>query len=262
MKHIARRFQGKIVDPTFIPQKHEGEQIIPQGKNGTLNKKQKKELTGKGKFTIYTLGGDLHIGYADQIDGKVCLFPHPDPTWIHFANAQEQRRRITEIWKELRPLIDVEIGISDKMIHLYYQYYGAVCGFTIYLSIALESFMNSILKEEDIYIAQRSEGPKEYKFAQIQRSLPYGEKIKQAIPQLRGMDFISNHSNEAQLIHDLKQFRDSIVHTKKKTNFFTRDFIIELSFKLKYDKTIEAVAAYMNFYKPGYIVECDCGKDF
>jgi hypothetical protein len=67
---------------------------------------------------------------------------------------------------------------------------------------------------------------------------------------------------KADLINNLKNFRDNIIHTKNKSEHVKHDFLIKRSFSFKFDATINAVADYMNYYKSHYIKECACGKDF
>ena len=40
------------------------------------------------------------------------------------------------------------------------------------------------------------------------------------------------------------------------------DSLVTKSLNFKYEETIRAVQRFMNYYKPDYVVECGCGKDF
>jgi hypothetical protein len=64
------------------------------------------------------------------------------------------------------------------------------------------------------------------------------------------------------MIWNLKEFRDQIIHTKPDDNPLMYDSLIKMSLNFKYDETLEAVATFMNYYRPDYIVECNCGLDF
>lgn len=80
-------------------------------------------------------------------------------------------------------------------------------------------------------------------------------------PSLRNNHFRNNTPTNA-LIWQLKEFRDSIIHTKEESNPLKYDSLIKKSLNFKYEKTLVAVAKFMNHYKPDYILECECGADF
>lgn len=63
------------------------------------------------------------------------------------------------------------------------------------------------------------------------------------------------------MIWSLKAFRDSIIHTKQNPDQSSYFKLMKIALDFKYDTALESVAKFMNFYKPDYIVECDCGSD-
>ena len=92
--------------------------------------------------------------------------------------------------------------------------------------------------------------------------LDFKTKIKDVLPMITGKDFFSKSTPANQLIWNLKDFRDEIIHTKANENPLKYEKLIKTSLNFKYEKTLMATATFMNFYKTDFILECDCGQDF
>lgn len=60
----------------------------------------------------------------------------------------------------------------------------------------------------------------------------------------------------------MKELRDEIVHPKSEKNMTSQEILMKRLLKFDYEKTIEAVANFINFYQPDFISECKCGVDF
>ena len=75
-------------------------------------------------------------------------------------------------------------------------------------------------------------------------------------------NFFLNPTPTNQNITNLKNLRDEIIHTKSEIDYSKQQILLKSVLSFKYDQTFEAVAKFMNFYKPDYITECNCGADF
>ncbi len=51
------------------------------------------------------------------------------------------------------------------------------------------------------------------------------------------------------------------MHVKKSDNNIQHEDITKLTLSVNFDDYFEVVFKFMNFYKPNYIQECDCGEE-
>jgi len=153
MKHISRKYLIQYSEDEF--------KSLTNKKPVTLFER------GENKNPIETRYSKGHIGYLhtennfyiqaspQNIQGKLYFFPEPDPTLIYFSAAQNNLRLLNQYKTDLLPKIDVQSNITNDLIHDFYNYFGAVCGCVIFLFTSLESFMNSMIKENDFYISEK-----------------------------------------------------------------------------------------------------------
>lgn len=261
MKHIKRSFLNQHTEQEFkeITKGNKFELFYRSSDGERLNKKRTTKQTVAYLKTV----NDFYVkGFAHKINGQMFTFPEPNPTLIYFSNAQRHRREVELFKKSLLPKLNASSSKIEDFTHDYYNYFGAVCGTVIFLFTSLESFMNSLLIETDTYVRALPGKTEVFDFKQIQENISFGEKIKTVIPQLKNKNYFKAHPTKAQLIDNLKEFRDNIIHTKSTNEIIQHDFIIKRSFTFDYDEVIDAIAHYMNFHKENYIAECGCDKDF
>lgn len=201
-------------------------------------------------------------GFIHNVKGKRYVFPVPDPTLIYFNNAQLNIVAIAKHKEELIKKVDVEETLSEPALNEIYNFYGVTSGFVIFLFTSIESFVNQLLPDDFEYRNELKRKTEIYNKQQIQESIDFKTKLKYVLPQATGKDFFRNQTTTNDKIWKLKDFRDEIVHTKPGENPLKYDHLIKTSLNFKYEETLEAVAKFMNHYKPEYIVECDCGMDF
>ena len=260
MKHIKRKFLSEISKSEF-EKFSEGKKvtIITRGEDTPpLDKKFEKNHISH----LATESRILIQSFPIKINGKLLMIPEPDPTLIYFSSAQNNYRLSIQHKANLIPKIDVQSDISEEIVHDFYDYFSSTCGSIIFLFTSLESFMNSLIKDTHVYKKEQNNRTEIYSKKQIEQHINFDDKIKKVIPQLTGIDFLSSHPIVKQNIDNLKEFRDSIIHTKSNKDEFTYDHIVKKSFNFDYDKAIEAVAKYMNGYKANYIIECPCNAEF
>ena len=258
MKHIKKRFLLES-DSEKIDFDNSGYEVIdikPDLPNKILSTK-KNHLA-----LVQTDRGKIYGGFVHNINGKNLIFPIPDPTLIYFNNAQQQVRLINELKKRLIDKVDYTKSLNEPALNEIYHYYGTTSGFVIFLFTSIESFINQQIPDDFIYRNEVNRKTELYNRNQIQEFLDFDTKLKKVLKQATGKDFFNKPTSTNQLIFNLKAFRDDIIHTKAENNPFKYDRLIKTSLNFKYEKTLDAVAAFMNFYKTDYIIECDCGKDF
>tara|TARA_B100000809_G_scaffold86653_1_gene85020 strand:- start:11849 stop:12229 length:381 start_codon:yes stop_codon:yes gene_type:complete len=126
----------------------------------------------------------------------------------------------------------------------------------------LESFINQQIPEGYVFYKKMKNKTESYDKNQIQRHLSFNVKVKEVLPNVTGKNFYTKSSPQNQQLDNLKLFRDSVVHTKLEDDVFGYRELMKKSLKFDYDKALETVSVFMNFYKPNYIEECNCGLDF
>jgi hypothetical protein len=123
--------------------------------------------------------------------------------------------------------------------------------------------MNILIPKDFNYSRSGEKRTELYDKAQIQKYVPFEEKIKIIIPSIKNRSFQQDFSHKFSSILKLKEFRDEIIHTKaldnKAETIYQGLFTTSLNFD--YKKTIYDVRDFLNYYEPGIIEECDCGKD-
>ncbi len=259
MKHIKKRFLLEY--PTG---KYDLNQIaikIESGKdfiNGDL-------INNKNTLVLMDTEEDITIGgFVYKLNGKKYILPVPDPTLIYFNNAQEQLRQIIIYKKNLLKKLDVQNeSLSETALNDIYLFYGATSGFVVFLFTSVESFINQMIPKEYVYKKEKNNKTEMYNHNQIMNGIDFKVKIKGILPEILGKSYFKKSTPSNEMIWNLKEFRDEIIHTKPQDNNPLKyKKIIKKSLDFRYDDTLEAVAKFMNFYRKGYIVECDCGVDF
>ena len=151
---------------------------------------------------------------------------------------------------------------KETPIHDLYNYYGYTTAVIVNLFTALEAFLNQQIPSEYKYIVNTPKKTEIFNHQQIFETIDFKTKLTKIIPEVAGKNFMHNDTPTNGYIWSLKEFRDSVIHTKPKNESPLYQDLMKKSLDYKYDKAIEAVAKLMNFYQPGYIVECDCGNDY
>ncbi len=222
----------------------------------TLNDKKKSIAI------ISTDKKKLYGGFVHKVEGRNYIFPVPDPTLIYFHNAQISIARIKDYKAKLLNKLNLNQELSESGINEIYNFYSVTSGFVIYLFTSLESYINQLIPEDFVFKRELPKRTELYDKKQVQESLDFKTKITEVISDATGRNFFNNQTPTNQLIWNLKQFRDDIIHTKPDDNPLKYDKLIKTSLNFRYADTLDSVAKFMNFYKTDYIIECDCGVDF
>ena len=224
-----------------------------------------KKIKANNNIVFIETDQNLLIGgFIHKENGLNYVLPVPDPTLIYFNNAQEITHQIKKFRKNLFDKLNMEEGaLTETALNEIYQYYGASSGFVIFLFTSIESFINQMIPENFIYKNNHSKRTELYNKTQIQESIDFKTKITKVMSQITGNDFFKKRSPTNEYIWNLKTFRDEIIHTKPQDdNPLRYKDLIKKSLNFKYDKALESVAKFMNYYKPNYITECGCGVDY
>ncbi|WOK08372.1 hypothetical protein RT717_06935 [Imperialibacter roseus] len=259
MKHIKRRFLYQELPKINLNQP--GIEYLTLRDDLVFESAFLKEKKGTPMF-LETDQGEYFPGFLHTVDGKHVVLPIPDPSLIYFNNAQLSVAKIKNLKKTLLEKIEFSGKPIDPPIHEIYNYYGLTTGFLIFLFTSLESFTNQIIPDKYTFRKIVRAETRTFSKSDIQKAIDFKTKVTEILPECTGKSFFSRPTPTNNLIWNLRDFRDDIIHTKQEPDFLKYSGIIKKTLNFKYQKTLEAVASFMNFYKPGYIVECGCGRDF
>lgn len=258
MKHIEKRylFQHKLTKQ----QKSSIEEM------GTKTSWGDRDLVKKAKnadLMITTTKGYIIKGMAIKYNKQNLVIPIPDLTLVYFDSAYNANiSRKNAIEKLINKQTPNENNINEDASNEIYQYYGYASNCIISLFTSLESFINFIIPEDSDYENKLKNKTEVYNKEQIQRNINFNDKLKKVLPQLTGKNFFLNQTLTNQLITDLKNIRDELVHPKSEENFDNQQMLINKLITFKYDKCFDAVSKFMNYYIPDYIKECPCNLDY
>lgn len=202
-------------------------------------------------------------GFVEKINGINYVLPMPDPTLIYFHNAKVNFRSIAPTKKILLEKLDVRKASNNIPVHELYNYYCAASGVIINLFTCMESFTNQSIPSDYLYKKSDSKKTEIFNSKQIMEYVDFKTKVKVILPEIFGKSFFNHPTSANSLIDSLKEFRDQIIHTKPDAeDLIPYQQLIRKSMNFQYEKSIDAVFKFINFYKPNYIEECDCGEDF
>lgn len=260
MKHIKKkfRFEKQLNNDEFSEfEKNHLTYSVDAEINVKPDRSQKVFLMTENRFIIES--------FFMNFNGNKIYIPEPDPTLIYFNNAYFYYRDIEKQRKELNKYFATVKNkhISDELKHKLYNYYGVACGCIIFLFLCIESMINRIIPENFTYIVEGKSKTEIYNIDQIQRYLSFDDKYLKILPLVIHKNFEKQYPLKHQLILKLKDFRDSIIHTKTQTKEYTPyAHIFKNSFNFKYEDAMNVVKDFVNFLQPDFIEDCQCGQDF
>ena len=247
-KHIALNNENKHLESI---------ERIDRRDSQTLKKNK------EGTAFITTTEGYFIKGFVHNHNGNYTVVPIPDLTLVYFDHAYNMNKVRKEKEKELFKKLTSNNEIAEDSTNEIYYYYGHASSCIISLFTALEAFINHLIPDSKSYERKLPTKIEVYSKEQIQEYINFNDKIKKVLPYFfEGKSFYKKSTPANQLITRLKDLRDNIVHTKSEKSFDKQEKLFQEVLKFKYDKTLEAVAKFMNFYKPNYLKECNCGVDF
>ncbi len=260
MKHLVKK---------YIRSTKVGEDVVDVIKNAPIDEKAIAEISDakmEGYYSFGITGDNEFVQTFKYVEGeKVFLMPEPDPIVIYFDTARHFHKTIQDRRKKLFEKLAMPGHNFYAVNGDFYWYYSTVCNYIVFLFLSIEAFINKIIPNDFEYRKEIQNKKTElYDKYQIQRHIEFLEKIKYVVPQITNKNFVQSFSHKYDLLKNLKEFRDEIVHTKSfegtnNPNFYEELFNRSLSFD--FDKTLYAAKDFINFYQENLIEECPCGKD-
>lgn len=257
MRHIKKKY--------FFEQKSSNNENL-FGIDGTIDEYSPdiiKKSKNKDVF-ITTEDGTIIKSFIFNDNGNPCVIPIPDLTLVYFDGAYTLNELRKEQQKELFLKIKItKENLGENGTNEIYKYYGYASNCLISLFTALESFVNHILPNNKLYFIDTNKNTEYYSKDQIQKYIQFDTKVKKVLPHFfEDKNFFKHPTKHTQHIENLKNLRNEIVHPKSERNSTNQEELIKNLLNFNFDKTFEAVAHFMNFYIPDYIIECNCGIDY
>lgn len=257
LKHIQKKFSFQRKD---IPTKPGAQPKMIERFDGDSIKEGMK--SGDIPFIVTTEGYFIRGMYYKKGPTHTIL-PIPDITLVYFDFAYNCNFYRKEYEQKVIDKLKPKEEVSEDVINEVYQFFGNASSCIISLFTAMESFSNSIIPDNGVYIKKTTQKTETYDKKQIERFIGFDDKIKKVLPYFNNSkSFYAKQTPVNQHLTNLKKLRDEIVHTKSDINEDSQMSLMNELLKFKYDETIDALMKFMNFYKPDYIIQCSCGKDF
>ena len=261
MKHIKKKFLfheflEKKGDNIFNEQFEE----IPLPHN---TDSQKILKAAKGRVGVITnTNNESMFSMVYNDNGTFCMIPVPDFSLMNYHQAYKYNSERKELRKELiRHFKDLN-NEEYKNFAFAYEFQGCASACIIMLFTSLECFVNDIIPTNYKYIISDPKRTEIYDKTQIQEFIPFMDKLKKVLPNALGKDFFLKQTPATSYIHNLKDLRNAIVHTKSDLTGQNHAEILTKLLNFKYDETFKAIATYFNFYKEGFIENCPCDDDW
>ncbi|TXK78692.1 hypothetical protein [Mesonia sp. K4-1] len=257
MKHIKKKYGFEANDEQVTILEDKG---ISFSNFESLDKKVPKDHV----MFLKTSEGDVVKGFNKKVDGLDLIITMPDLSLVYFDSAYQ----INSIRKDLLKQLKIKTNskdvtkIEESAMQDIYKYYGFASSCIISLFTSMESFINSVIPDGGEYRDEQNQRTLIYNKDQIQRNLSFHEKTRKVLPFFLGKSYFKKTTTNIQHINNLKDIRDEIVHPKHEKQLESHQALLQTLLTFKFDKTIDAVASFINYYKPNFVEECKCGNDY
>lgn len=193
-----------------------------------------------------------------EFNKQIHIIPEPDPILVYFHAAYLNYIQINGKKNEVFSKLTGE-KLSEIMINELYAFFGITSSFIILLFTAIEALMNRCIPKDYTYKRVTNKKTELFTKKQIEKYIPFDEKIKRVLTDATKKDFSSQHPIKDIHISNLKEFRNMIVHTKEAEGESTYDYVFKKALNFNYEETLNVVKDFCNFYtQDDFITECNC----
>lgn len=199
---------------------------------------------------------------------KRLLIPIPKIPLVFMSNAYDQNKLAIETLNELNPIIDLNVKVDKEFKHSLYRFYGYRFSSIISLFATLEAYINEKIPNDFQF---EYENGKFWDREDILKFVNIETKINKVIPEIfKPLTYAKQQPNKKEPLMRLKRLRDEIVHMKSMPDmngelrnlvfgYKEHSELLQQVYKFDFDGCFSVCADFMNFYTPGYVLECDCG---
>lgn len=251
MTHVALKFSKEIkietkslIDSDKFNLSTANEKAIEDYKNSAiLAEEYDKDIILSTKDALI-FGFDFF-----EADTKLIL-PEINPVTIYFLNATMSVERIAYYKSKL--IQTAKSGVVSS--HSFGNYFSLAFNCIINLQSALETFLNKILQENNYIFYDKNQ-------KKIRGNIH--DKIDVALPKIFNKNFKNENLDDYNNLKDLILLRNQMIHLKPENENTNTKYkipyrrIIECDF----NKLIQSLANYLNFYEENIIELCGCGNN-
>lgn len=256
MKHIKKKYQVELKIKNNL------NSTLIQSPLSVLDQEVLKSNYKKNNLLLLTEDDEGYLGFIYNNQGTYVPIVLPDFTLVYFDFAYNLNKNRKEIQKTLlNKLKDFKTITEDRSIELY-EFFGISTSCIINLFTSIESFINHLIPKKQNYKLTKNSRTEIYNCEQIQENIPFMDKIKYVLPQFFEKNFYDENLKAKNHIQNLKELRDSLIHTKSNSTYKTHIETFEKLLNFKYTETFDSVQLLFNYYKPNYIEPCSCNNDF
>jgi hypothetical protein len=259
MKHI-------VYKPTVrIETKFNVSELSETDNNNFKNQNQKytkDNLTSEENDLEIVLLKDKELYYAfDYVNkSQKYIIPEVNPVTIFFSNAVMSLKYLSfnrqQLLENSTVIKNGKIDfIEDNPLYfgLFFQYSANII---LNIQASLEAFLNSKIPTDYVL--------KSAKHTPIKK-LNIHQKIDLVFPELYNLNFENCNKAQYDLVTEIIQIRNDIVHIKPSTSNVSKTKYKDLYKNLidfPYHDAINSTRLLINFYEPKLIEDCDCGVEY
>lgn len=254
MGHIKLK-PSKEIKIDFHPSELDNIEIPEESKKTASEYIKSKELSEDDLIIMLEDRVILGFDYVNQ--KSKYLIVELNPITIFYSNAVMSFGNL-KAYKDLLLSQSKDVfkwNRQTKPINLTHSaiYFQLAINCIINMQTALESFANKSIPDNYPYLSNNG--------TKVTPTVNY--KLTYVLPKIKGLTFETKSNNKhRKIILKLIALRNDIIHLtpETETNVSYKSMYREL-LDFDYAKAILAVRTFLNFYEPGLIEECECGKD-
>lgn len=178
---------------------------------------------------------------------KYIHIPEPNPICVYYKSANEH------LEKSL-PFRDAVLKCpapNQQQYEDFVEYFQEASEGVTLLCKTIEGYVNQQIPDHTALEVNGKKGKKNLEW------LPIGEKLRDLMIALKGIDFHKTNSMEHSKITEMIKLRDDLVHLKTtiKPNFTVYQQLFKRLIDFKHVECSNAVFTFVNTMAPGYFVE-------
>lgn len=256
MKHIKKKFRYENCD--FFEELKSSKKTSTYNIDGKIDRRILKE-----NFIILTHNsGKEVLSFPMKFKNDTFLVPIPDYTLMFYNHAYLLKPELEQTKNNLLKSLRIKSSERTLCENEIYNYFGYLSSFIFNLYCSLESYVNRCISNRCIKISKKENL---FELLEPQRNTSLFDKIKVIFPELyESKNFWAENIQDYQCIVDLHKIRDNLAHTKSDNGFikFSEIDLFQRLVNFNIEGSLIAVRRFINHYTPGYLEDCDCGKDF
>lgn len=220
------------------------------------NSEKKIDFNKYDQAFIKTVDKEVIQGFLYMNNGNPIVIAEPDPCLLYFTQAEKNILEILELKSEI--LQPFEMKNSHRVTECFFTFFQLTSSSLINFFASIEALNNSLIPNGFTIRIKR----KLYDKTKTQRFLTFNTKTEEVIPEIFKKSFALEFPEKYQLIQKMKTLRDNVIHTKNHSKGFSASYrdIFREYLDFDYEEAYKITKDYINYYKPNWIENCDCGK--